>query len=387
MFDILWQNKKGKMESYMDIISVDGKKLLLSKFAIEKAVGMIANAIAKSEFVVQRDGVRVKDELYWRLNIQPNDNETATDFWSTVVRKLLLNQESLVCTVNKKYYIVDSYTLDDMVLKPNVYKNINVVCNGKTFRLDKEFSADEVMHFRIPGGNKKKYLEKVMELYDSVMSAYIQMQKLSNAPKFRMAADANTALLVEKGKDGEKRYTRDEYKDKIEEMLKSDTLTVIMTGKGINLDYLKVESQIKSEDIKKMAEEIFGECAMGFDIPATAFLGTITEKSDATNEFITYAVSPVKEIINDSVRAKIVGENAFTKSRDDIWIDISHFKHVDLMDGAVNMDKLRGIGFSLDELRQAIGWETLDTEFSQTRVVTKNYTTDLEGGEESNVEP
>ena len=96
MFDFLFKDKKGEIESYMEIISVDGAKLLLSRFAIEKAAGMIANAIAKSEFVVQRKGERVKDELYWRLNIQPNDNETATDFWKTVVRRLLIRQEALV---------------------------------------------------------------------------------------------------------------------------------------------------------------------------------------------------------------------------------------------------------------------------------------------------
>lgn len=385
MFDFLFENKKGKMESYMDIISVEGTKLLLSQFGIEKAVGMIANAIAKSEFVVQRGGKRVKDDLYWRLNIQPNDNETATDFWRTVVRKLLTTQESLVCTLNGKFYIVDSYTIGDMVLGPNIYTNITINCNGKTYRLDKHFMSDEILHFRTRGEAKKNYLDKVMKLYDSVLSTYLQIQKLSNAPKFRMNADANIAL-VEQGEDGNKRITKEEYKAKIERMLGSDDLSVIMLGKGITLETLKIESAIKSEDIKKMAEEIFTECAMAFDIPVSAFLGTITEKSDATNEFITFAVSPVKEIINDPVRAKLVGQNAFANG-DDIWIDISHFKHVDILDSAAGMDKLRCIGFNLDELRQTIGWEPLNTEFSQERVVTKNYTTDLEGGEGSNGKP
>ena len=329
MFDFLFKDKKGEIESYMEIISVDGAKLLLSRFAIEKAVGMIANAIAKSEFVVQRKGERVKDELYWRLNIQPNDNETATDFWKTVVRRLLIRQEALVCILNGKYYIVDSYNISDVVLRPNSYKNIVISCNGKTYQLDKEFAADEILHFRTRGEKKKQYLDKVVNMYDSVLSAYLQLQKISSAPKFRMAADTNISLM-EKNENGEKRITREEYKGKIEKILESDDLSVIMLGKGITLEPLKIESQIKSEDIKKMSEEIFAGCAMEYDIPISAFMGTITEKSDATNEFITYAVSPVKEIINDSVRAKIVGQAAFAKD-DDVWIDVSHFKHVDIL--------------------------------------------------------
>ena len=40
------------------------------------------------------------------------------------------------------------------------------------------------------------------------------------------------------------------------------------------------------------------------------------------------------------------------------------------------MSTLRSIGFNLDELRESIGWEALNTEFSRSRMVTKNYTAD-----------
>ena len=59
MFNFLVQNKKGEVQNYLDIISVNVKKIALSKMAIEKAVGMIAKAIAKSEFIVERNGERV----------------------------------------------------------------------------------------------------------------------------------------------------------------------------------------------------------------------------------------------------------------------------------------------------------------------------------------
>ena len=65
-----------------------------------------------------------------------------------------------------------------------------------------------------------------------------------------------------------------------------------------------------------------------------------------------------------------------------IWIDMSRFKHRDIIESAANLDKLRSIGFNFDEIRTAIGWEELGTDFSQERVVTKNYTNNL-GGDES----
>ena len=57
---------------------------------------------------------------------------------------------------------------------------------------------------------------------------------------------------------------------------------------------------------------------------------------------------------------------------------LARFKLVDVVDSATNLDKLRGIGFNYDELREMVGYTVLNTEFSQARALTKNY------GEEGN---
>ncbi len=104
MFDFTWI-KKGKVESVMESISADITELQISKLAIEKAVSMIAKAVAKSEFVVQRKNGRVKDDIYYMLNVKANENETATDFWIEVVKKLLTETECVICRIGKSLYI------------------------------------------------------------------------------------------------------------------------------------------------------------------------------------------------------------------------------------------------------------------------------------------
>lgn len=47
MFDFLFQNKKGELQSLSDLISVEVKKMKITKMAVEKAIGMVAHAIAK----------------------------------------------------------------------------------------------------------------------------------------------------------------------------------------------------------------------------------------------------------------------------------------------------------------------------------------------------
>lgn len=83
---------------------------------------------------------------------------------------------------------------------------------------------------------------------------------------------------------------------------------------GIALESLTVQTNAKAEELAKIALTINNEVANAFDIPEAVFNGNITEKSDATNEFITYACSPVAEVINDTLTAYIVGENDYSKN-------------------------------------------------------------------------
>ena len=382
MFDFLFQNKKGELYSYTDTISVDIQKLALSELAIEKAVGMIAKAIAKSEFIVERNHVRTKDDVYWLLNIQPNPNETATDFWISAIRKLLLETECVICLVNGNMYIVDSYTINDVVMLPQTYSNIVITSNEKTLTLRYPFQGNNIIHLKARNKKIKGYLKKVLNLYNNIASAVSAAKKIESTPKFSLDIEGAAPLIRTKNPDGtDKTLTIDQYRESVKKLLESDDIEIITNRSGLSLSQIKIDINANSEDIVKMAKEIFTECALAFDIPKAVFLGEITEKADSTNEFITYAVDWIVEMLNDSLNAKFVGKEDYLKG-EKIWVDMSKYKHVDIIESAANLDKLRSIGFNFDEVRTMVGWEELETDFSQERVITKNYTDNL-GGEEN----
>ena len=161
MFDFLFQDKKGKIQSYMDSISLDIENIEMSKLAIEKAVGMIAKAVAKSEFIVQRKKGRVKDKIYYMLNVKPNENETATDFWIEVVRRLLLEEECVICCINSALYVMDGWQVNQSVILPQIYSNVSIMANGEKMNLEKTFIASEVLHLRSRNKKIKKYLSLI----------------------------------------------------------------------------------------------------------------------------------------------------------------------------------------------------------------------------------
>lgn len=377
MFDFLFQNKKGELQSLSDLISVEVKKMKITKMAIEKAIGMIAHAIAKSEFIVQGKNERLRNELYWSLNVKPNPNETATEFWIEVIQRLLKNSECLICISGKKFYIADSFQVNNSVMLNQIYSNITITANGESLQLNNTYTSDEVIHLKAKNKKIRAYMETVMKMHDDVVSAMEAAIKISKTPKFMLKIAGAMPVIRTLRADGtEQTLTVDEFKKNIKNLLESENIEILQASNGLEISQLKIDTAVTSEDVVKISKEIFEECAFAFDIPKTVFTGEITEKADSTNEFITYAVGWVAEILNDAMNATLVGKESFL-SGEYIWIDLSGFKHRDLVESANYLDKLRSIGFSLDEIRQAIGWEPLNTPFSQERVITKNYTNDL----------
>lgn len=377
MFDFLFQNKKGELQSLSDLISVEVKKMKITKMAVEKAIGMIAHAIAKSEFIVQGKNERLRNELYWSLNVKPNLNETATEFWIEVIQRLLKNSECLICIIGKKFYIADSFQVSNSVMLNQIYSNITITANGESLQLNNTYTSDEVIHLKAKNKKIRAYMETVMKMHDDVVSAMEAAIKISKTPKFILKIAGAMPVIRTLRADGtEQTLTVDEFKKNIKNLLESENIEILQASNGLEISQLKIDTAVTSEDVVKASKEIFEECAFAFDIPKTVFMGEITEKADSTNEFITYAVGWVAEILNDAMNATMVGKESFLKG-EYIWIDLSGFKHRDLVESANYLDKLRSIGFNLDEIRQAIGWEPLNTPFSQERVITKNYTNDL----------
>ena len=381
MFEWLFQRNNGTVVNLLDVISKDLTKVQLAAMAQEKAAGMIAKAIAKSEIVLTKGENRRKDMEYYRLNIRPNDNETGTDFWFNVARDLVRTGEAVVVrTQNGKYYRANSWTMDNYVMFPKTYSDIVLTDGFNEFTMRYGISSDDIMHFRFNTAKMRVFTDNVLNCMNDALNAVQALETITHTPIFKYRTDANLQFR-RKTQDGkEVRITLDDVMDSFKSKIDGKKLAIIHEQNGTSLDFLDFKSNVNATEVQTMADMINKECAAAYDIPLGVFNGQITEQSDATNEFITYAVSPVAEVINDTLSAKLVGEKDYISGeRAFVWL--AHFKHVDVMDAAPQLDKLRAIGFTLDEIFEMVGYPALNTEFSTTRALTKNYTTEgLEEG-------
>ena len=384
MFEWLFKSKTGDVSNVLEIIATDLTKVQLAVMAQEKAAGMIAKAIAKSEIVLTQGEKRRKDEEYYRLNIRPNDNETGTDFWFHVARELVATGDCVVVRMpNGKYYRANSYQMDDYVLFGKTYSNITITDGYNEVALRYGVSSDDILHFRYGTDKLRRFTDNVLTNLNDALNAVQSLETIANTPLLKYKVDANIQFR-RKSVDGKViPITLDNVLEEFKSKIDGKKLAILTEQTGTSLEFMDVKKQVTAAEVASLADVVNKECAAAYDIPLGVFNGQITEQSDATNEFITYAVSPVAEVINDTLDAKLVGQADYIKGeRAFVWL--AHFKHIDVIDAANSLDKLRAIGFTLDEIFEMVGYPALNTEFSTTRALTKNYAT--EGMEES-IEP
>lgn len=386
--NFIWSKKnpktgKDELYDYIEVLTENLASLNASRFAIQKCVAMISNAISKSEMVIQgKDGL-LHNETYYRLNIRPNDNESGTEFWARVTEKLLVDNEALVVFHRNMYYLADSWTASQDILRPKTYTNISLLGpDGTTYQINKHFKSDEVMHLRLPENSKRlDYFKKVAELYDKTAGIVSKVVQMANVPKFGINIATQTRL-VEKTETGDKVLTGKEYASKIVKMLCSDNVEGITLPEGIKIESLNGggSSNVDADKIDSLIKASEEACARAFDIPKSVYFGNISDQSDATNEFITYAVSPVAECLNDGLNHLIVGQQDYLERNERVIVFLARFKHIDIIDSADKLSKMRGDGWTLDEIFHLIGYPEMHTDFTTTRALTKNYATP-EGGD------
>ena len=165
MFDFLFRDRNKEIQSLAEIIAIDMEKLNLSKLAIEKAITMIAKAIAKSDILIQTESKEKRKKEY-RLNVQPNDNECGTVFWTEVVKQLLTEQEALIIPLSGKYYRATSWSHTNEVMMKRVYKDVMLSCGDENLTIFSTFQSDEVIHLRYDNARIRLYLQNVVGQFD-----------------------------------------------------------------------------------------------------------------------------------------------------------------------------------------------------------------------------
>lgn len=367
--DIFRRQKSGVTDpASFDTLCVDlSEKVIVRGMAINTAINLIGNSLSLSEFTTYKKGEEDRADIYYKLNVQPNINYSASRFWKKLVYRLIYDGEALIIKQKDSYYVADSFTKESRVFYPSRYTDVII----DTYSIKRAYDETDVLYFKL---SEKNILNTINALYDDYgkLVEYSKASYKKNNAKRGIVNIPTNYPQTEQAKEKLNKLLNDQ----IQKFYGAENGAVLPLSNGITYEDISSDSYknaTDSRDIRNLIDDIFDFTAIGFGIPPALLKGSANDLESTVDRFIKFGVEPFCEMIEDEINRKFYSKSAYLNNSY-VAIDTSRLKTTNLSQLAGVVDVLTRNGVNnIDENRKLLGMEPLRTEESQKRRITKNY--------------
>ncbi len=340
------------------------EQLAFKELALHIAISYVANTISKCEFKTYVKNEEVKDKLYYMLNVSPNPNENSSQFINKFIEKYYYDGHALIVPHNNYLYCADSFDIDDSnPLKENMFYNVTF----NSHQVKKKYKASEVFYLKLDNKNVKQLVDSLYSQYGEVITSAIQSFKRNNGKKYKLILDQYKAGDVEFQAVFEK-----VIKKQLESFMTNDN-AVYPQFKGTDLVDASEKTQSNSADIIAMRKEIFEVVGQAIKIPMPMMYGNITNMNEIVKVYLSICIDPLTDMIGEEFSRKYYSYDEW-ETGDYVKVDTSCINHIDILEVADKADKAIASGVcNIDELRKRLDLNILNTDFSTSHFLTKNY--------------
>jgi HK97 family phage portal protein len=340
------------------------EEVAFRELALHIAVSYIANTMSKCEIKTYENGVPVKGKLYYLLNVSPNQNENSSQFINKFIEKYYYDGRALLVPHNDSIYCADSFDVDESnPLKEFTYHNVTF----GTYQAKRKYKANEVFFMKLDNQDTRKLVDLLYTQYGKLIGLAMESFKRTNGKKYK--------LILEQYRAGDVTFNEvyeNVLKKQLQTFVKNDN-AVYPQFKGTDLQEFSTATPTPSDDIIALRKEIFETTAQAFKIPLSMMHGNITNMDEIVKVYLSICIDPLADMISEEFTRKYYSYNDWKKGNY-IEVDTSCIKYVDILEVADKADKAIASGLcSIDELRPRIKLNPLDTEFSTSHFITKNY--------------
>lgn len=343
----------------------------LKKMALETCINFIGRTISQSDFRIMKNGKRQYNDWHYLLNIRPNTDQSAADFWQDFIYKLIHDNEVLVILTDENdLLIADSFTREEYAIYPDIFRDVTV----KDYTFKRSFRMDEVIHMSYNNEKLSTFMDGLFKDYADLFSRMIETSMRNNQIRATVAVDSNQSL------DENNQSKLQKFIDKLFTSFKTNSIAIVPKLKGF--DY-KEESNGSNngksvEELAKLKKDLVDDVANILGIPTNLVHGDMSDYETSIKAFIKFCIAPLVKKIQDELNTKLLDKKEYLSGAK---IEVRGITEKSVIENSEAVDKLVASGaFTRNEVRELFGHERVDNSALDEFLVTKNYTS-AEGGE------
>ncbi|HDR3491935.1 MULTISPECIES: phage portal protein [Bacillus cereus group] len=371
------RNKELEFMLDLDLIADTANRLHMKRLALDTCVSFLGRTISQSEFRVRNGKTFEKNELYYRLNVRPNKNMTASTFWERFIRKLIYDNECLVIQADDgDLLIADGFQHNEYAVYEDAFTDVTV----KDYTFKRSFKQSEVIHLKYRNDKLSPLIDGLFADYGDLFGRILNSQKRKNQVRGTVDMDMIGA------KTEEQIAKLQEFIDNMYKSIGSKDIAIVPQQKGINYNeiYNGVANGPSVEEINKVTNGFLNQVAMAFGIPTALIYGEMADVEKQTKNYMLFTVRPLLKKLSDEANVKFFEMSEYLLGR---RIEVKAVSYQSIFDLATSIDKLiSSSAFTGNEIRSEVDYEDSDDPNLNIHHITKNYTklNESEGGEKEN---
>ena len=377
----IFQRNKSLQSSYPvegEVFGIEVKqRAYLKQLALEICINFIARAIAQTEFRVMDNKKRVYDDWDYLLNVRPNTDSSASDFWQDATYKLIHERELLIVLSDSgDLLIADSFIREELAVYPDTFRSVTV----KEFTFNRTFKMDEVIYLTYNNAKLERFMNGMFEDFTQLFSRMVESSMFSNQIRALASIDSQQKL------DDENKAKLQRFIDKMFNAFRKSAFAIVPKLKGF--DYTEIVSGDKGgrsvEDMMKILEKAVDYVAELLGIPSALIHGSASEYETALKAYIKFTNNSLLKKFSDELNAKLLDKEEYQSGK---RIQAIGIQVKSVIENAEAVDKLVASGaYTRNEVREKFGDDRVDDPELDKFVITKNYQTvdeSSKGGENS----
>lgn len=383
---IMGKNEAIEFSYDLDLLRDTSHKAYIKKWALNTCINHIARTISQTKFEVIDKGVKDETSVtYYKLNVRPNTDESASTFWQRAIRKLIFDNEVLiVVTDTKDLIIADDFEREEYALYDDIFKHVKV----KDFEFERNFKMSEVIYITYSNESISSLLDGLFTDYGNIFARIVKYNLMSNQIRATLSFDGNVNAQTQQNMQN--------FINKSYEAFEQNDIAIVPVQKGYEYKEHTTQSQSKStsqiEDLTKVPNQLLKYVASSLGIPFPLIDGSVADIEAMTDNYMKFCIMPILENIVDELNAKWFSEEDYREGKRIKAISIDAY---DPIQKAEAIDKLIASSvFTANQVLDMFGYPPSDDEDADKRVITKNLQSvkevsesSLKGGENNEDRP
>lgn len=377
LFDIFKKHEELEFLFDAELLESPGVSVYAKQIALQTCINLMANTISQTEFYFwdkkQKQYSPNSNEKEWtyRLNVRPNKNQTAHTFWKKVIHKLVYDGECLIIRSDTDDFLVaDDYYRKKVALYGDRFTDVTI----DDFVFGRSFAMEDVLFFEYGNEKIRRIIDGLYEDYGKLLKRLFSAQMRKNQIRSIVDIDANMA----KGKEGQEKVNG--FIDKAYNRILNNDVAIIPQQRGFEYNEKQPDDKRDSfDEIVKLTDNILDQVARALGIPPNFIKGENADTEKSMKQYLKFCIDPLLKLIQDELTATSISKSSYMAGR---RIKAKRSIYTNIFEIAEKIDKLIGSGgFSRNEIREEAGRERVDDPKMDEFILTKNYTTESEGGE------